>query len=130
MNRTVSLIEHNCFFDCAEPFPRFNRSFSSEQVKSRAFNEMIASPRYRNAEPSPFRWRALGDWLDPKDRFSQSSNTLLTIPKSALRKSIFRQLSYSEQVFSLVFEAREKGKSVTYCCAASCLQAKGAFFLL
>ena len=62
------------------PF-RLNWTIPLNLLKNRALNVNTASPRYRNAERSPFRERALGNKLNSKERFSQAPNAVLEIPK-------------------------------------------------
>ena len=69
---------------------------------------MIASARHRNAEPSLSKRRALGNELNPKERFSQATNELLKIPKNDALKAVnpmvateeFGDILYSERNYN------------------------------
>ena len=50
-----SWISLNLSIECSESFHRIDWRFPLILLKSRALNEIIASLRHRNAEPSPFR---------------------------------------------------------------------------
>ena len=54
-NSSFPLIELALSFHGTRPFPRLNSSIPLILLKCRALNVFIASPRYRNAEPSLFR---------------------------------------------------------------------------